>query len=126
MKLRRKRLIKQRLQALLFCSVLAWMAASFIAAVPAMAMHSQATPSIFSSYARVETYQGYAYALEGAQDGEAIALEENNSWKVLCTASFHMSAVDLVQKCNVPIGIARHLRVLSHKGMSHDIVLPDI
>ena len=126
MKSRQKRLAKQRLQALLFCSVLVWMAASFIAAVPAMAMHSQATPSIFSSYARVETYKGYAYALEGAQEEEAIAKKENNTWKVLCTASFHMSGVDLLQKCDVPIGIARHLRVLSHKGMSHDIVLPSI
>lgn len=124
MNLRQRRQIRQRLQTLLFGSVLVWMAASFIAAVPAMALHTPATThSIFNEYARVETYRGYAYALEGDGEQEAIAIKENNSWRVLCTASSHMSAVDLVQSCNVPMGIARHLRVLSHKGMTHSIVL---
>ena len=123
MNFRQKRRIRQRLQALLFCAVLVWMAASFIAAIPAMAMNTPATLSVFSDYARVETYQGYAYALEGKQGEEAIAVKDSNQWQVLCTAPSRMSAVDLVQNCNVPIGIARHLRVLSHKEIAHDIVL---
>ena len=123
MNFRQKRRIRQRLQALLFCAVLLWMATSFVAAIPAMAMNTPTAPSIFSGYVRVETYQGYAYALEGDQGKEAIAVKDNNQWQLLCIAPSHMSAVDLVQDCNVPVGIARHLRVLSHKGMAHDIVL---
>ena len=123
MNIRQKRRIKQRLQTLLFCAALVWMAASFLTAVPAMAMHPQTTPSILSSYARVETYQSYAYALEGNKASEAVSKKENGEWKLLCTAASPMRGVDLVQDCNVPIGIARHLRVLSHKGMAHDMVL---
>lgn len=123
MNIRQKRRIRQRLQALLFCTALIWMSASFIAAVPAMAMHPQATPSILSSYARIETYQGYAHALEGDKASEAVSKKEDGEWKLLCTADLPMNAIDLVQDCNVPIAIARHLRVLSHKGMAHDIVL---
>ena len=123
MNVRQKRRIRQRLQVLLFCAVSVWMAASFIAAVPAMAMQPQATPSLFSSYARVEIYQGYAYALEGDKASEAVSKQENGEWQLLCTASSPMRAVDLVQNCNVPVGIARHLRALSHKGMAHNIVL---
>ena len=123
MNIRQRKRIRQQLQELLFGTVLVWMAASFIASVPAMAMHLQATPSILKDYARVETYQGYAYALEGEEGREAIALKDRNQWKLLCSASSRMSAVDLVKECNVPISIARHLRVLSHQEMAHDIVL---
>ena len=126
MKLRQRRRIKQRLQTLLFGSVLVWMTASFIAAVPAMALHQQTIPNVLGEYARVESYRGYAYGLEGTYGAEAIAKEENGTVKLLCKASSAMSAVDLVQKCNVPIGIARHLRVLSHKNMAHDIVVPSM
>ena len=126
MNFRQKRRIRQRLQVLLFCAVLVWMAASFVAAIPAMAMNTPTAPNIFSDYARVETYQGYAYALEGNQEKEAIAVKDNNQWQVLCAAAARMSAIDIVQKCGVPIGIARHLRVLSHKGMAHDIVVPSM
>ncbi|KPQ33313.1 MAG: hypothetical protein HLUCCA11_18950 [Phormidesmis priestleyi Ana] len=123
MKLRQKRRIRQRLQTLLFGSILIWMVASFIAAVPARALHRQSAPDILSEYARVESYRGYVYGLEGADGAEAIAKEENGTTKLLCKAASAMSAVDLVQACGVPIGIARHLRVLSHKDMAHDIVV---
>jgi len=29
------------------------------------------------------------------------------------------------QACGVPVEIARHLRVLSHQDMAHDIVVPE-
>ena len=126
MNLRQRRRIRQRLQTLLFGSILVWMAASFIAAIPAKALHRQSAPDILSEYARVESYRGYAYGLEGAYGAEAIAKKEDGAMQLLCKAPSAMSAVDLVQKCGVPIGIARHLRGLSHKDMAHDIVVPSV
>ncbi|MFK8185208.1 MAG: hypothetical protein AB8B99_17690 [Phormidesmis sp.] len=100
------------------------MAVSFIAALPERVAQAHATPSMFNSYARVESYQGYAYGLEGRQGGEMIARKENEKWEILCTETSKMNGIDLIQRCHVPISIARHLRVVSHKGMAHDFVLP--
>ena len=124
MKKHQKRRIRQQAQAILFCSILVWMAASFIAAVPAMAFQPEPKPALFYDYASVVRYQEYAYASEGPKGVEAIAHKENGSWKIRCEASTPMSGINIVQQCAVPVGIARHLKVIGHKGMSHDLVVP--
>ena len=126
MRKQQKRRIRQQAQAILFCSILVWMAASFIAAVPAMAFQPETKPTVFHDYASVVRYQEYAYASEGPRGAEAIAHKENGSWQILCEASTPMSGIDLVQNCDLPVGMARHLKVLSHEGMSHDIVVPNV
>ena len=127
MNIRQRRRIKQKFQDILFSAVLVWMAASFLAAFPAMAMRPQAAPSILSEYERVETYRGYAYGLEGKHGSVAISTKgTDDQWMLLCKADKPMSGMDILRNCDVPIGIARHLRVLSHKGMAHDLVLPDV
>lgn len=126
MNIRQRRRIRQRLETILFSAVLVWMAASFLVSIPAMAMHPQAMPTILSNYERVETYKGYAYGLEGEGGKVAIATKgAGKEWTLLCKADQPMSGMDILRNCDVPIGIARHLRVLSHKGMAHDLVLPD-
>lgn len=126
MKKQRQRRIRQQAQAILFCSILVWMAASFIAAVPAMAFQPETKPTAFHDYASVVRYQEYAYALEGPQGAEAISHKENGKWQILCEASAPMSGMNIVQQCEVPVGVARHLKVLNHKGMSHDLVVPEL
>lgn len=126
MKKQQKRRVTKQAQAILFCSVLIWIAASFIAALSAMAFHSDTQPAIFQDYASVVRYRDYAYASEGPQNAEAIAHKESGTWQLLCEASTPISGMSLVQKCEVPIGTARHLKILNHKGMSHNLVVPEL
>lgn len=102
------------------------MVASFIATVPAMAFHTDAIADTFAEYSIVANYKGYTYASEGPEGSAIVALKRDKDLEISCKLETTPTGIELVQKCNVPVGIARHLKVLGHKGMSHDIVVPDI
>ena len=125
MKKKQKNRLKKQAQVILFCSVLIWMAVNFLSAIPAMAFHPKAVPSIFAEYDIVATYKGYSYASEGPQGNAAVAFKQNGLEKIQCKLSSTPTGIELVQKCEVPISIARHLKVLGHKGMSHDLVVAE-
>ena len=90
-----------------------------------MAFHSTATPTILSSYEDVALYSNYAYA--SSESGkEAIAHKVDDQWAIVCQSNSHFKGRELVNQCDVPIGIARHLKVLKHNGMSHELYVADI
>ena len=125
MKKQQKRRIRQQAQAILFCSILVWMAASFIAAVPAMAFQPQHSPDILASYEDVATYQDYAYASSKSGE-EAVSRKVGGKWEIVCQSDRPFTGFELLEKCSVPIGTARHLKVLKHKGMSHQMYVAGI
>ena len=110
----------------MFCSIFIWMATSFIAAIPAMAFHPEPVQNAFSEYGIVANYRGYTYASEGPNGGATVVSKQDGDLEILCKLKATPTGIELVQKCEVPIGIARHLKVLGHKGMSHDLVVPNI
>jgi len=101
------------------------MLVSALAAVPAIAFQPQHSPDVLASYEDVATYQGYAYA--SSESGkEAISHKIEGRWEIVCQSDHHFTGFELLEKCNVPIGTARHLKVLKHKGMSHTMYVADI
>lgn len=125
MKKQQKIRIRRQAQAILFCSILVWMAASFIAAVPAMAFQPQHSPDSLASYEDVAIYQGYAYA-SSVSGEEAVSHKVDGKWEMVCQSDHHFTGFELLEKCSVPIGTARHLKVLKHKGMSHQMYVANI
>ena len=125
MKKQQKRRIRQQAQAILFCSILVWMAASFIAAVPAMAFQPQQSPDVLAGYEDVATYQDYAYASSKSGE-EAVSHKVGGRWEIVCQSDRLFTGFELLEKCSVPIGTARHLKVLKHKGMSHQMYVAGI
>ena len=124
MKYQAKRNIKRQVQAILFCAIAMWMLVNGLASLPAMA-HPLLPPSVLEAYSDLVMYNGYVYGTD-AEGREAIAYENSGSWDVVCSSDSHFSGVDLVDKCEIPIGSARHLKVLKHKGMSHDMYVARI
>lgn len=90
-----------------------------------MAFQSEKTPSVLADYEDVVLYEGYAYGLS-ASGGEAIAHEEAGQWKLVCQAGHHLVGSELLGECGIPIGTARHLRVLQKKGMSHELYVSNL
>ncbi|PZO22619.1 MAG: hypothetical protein DCF25_02325 [Leptolyngbya foveolarum] len=125
MRKQRQRRIRQQAQAILFCSILVWMAASFIAAVPAMAFQPQQSPDVLTDYEDVATYQDYAYA-SSASGEEAVSHKVGGKWEMVCQSDRLFTGFELIEKCSIPIGTARHLKVLKHKGMSHQMFVAGI
>lgn len=125
MKHYQKKRIKVQAQTILFCAAAIWMLVSALAAVPAIAFQPQHSPDVLASYEDVATYQGYAYA--SSESGkEAISHKIEGRWEIVCQSDHHFTGFELLEKCNVPIGTARHLKVLKHKGMSHTMYVADI
>lgn len=120
----KKRVVVQA-KTILFCAALIWMAVSFLAAVPAMAFQTPETPEVLQGFEHIVEYQDYAYA--SSSEAEAVAYRENGGkWQILCQHSGQMKTIELVNRCQVPAAIARHLKVLSKAGVNHEIFMADI
>jgi hypothetical protein len=111
--------LKIELSAILFLGVLIWMTIALLFEVPAMAFHTPRTHSILQGYESVVRYEHYAYGTRGTK--EAVAHEEHGIWKILCESDAHLKGVDIVNQCQVPVGIARHLKVLQTSGINHEL-----
>lgn len=116
--------IKVQAQALVFCAACIWMLTSVLSALPAMALHTQSSPNV-SGYPDVATYSDYAYA-SAPEGAEVLVHKENSQWIVLCQSKQPLKGIELIERCHVPTAIARHLKVLKHKGMNHEIYLADL
>lgn len=119
----KKRIVVQA-KTILFCAALIWMAVSFLAAVPAMAFQTPRTPEVLQGFEHIAEYQDYAYA--SSSEAEAVAYKENGKWQILCQQSGRFKTIELVTQCQVPTVIARHLKVLSKSGVSHEMFVADI
>lgn len=125
MKRQQQRRVRRQAQAILFCAILIWMAASFIAAVPAMAFQPQRSPDGLADYEDVATYQDYAYA-SSTSGREAVSHKVAGKWEMVCQSDRLFTGFELIEKCSVPIGTARHLKVLKQKGISHQMYVAGI
>ena len=126
MKHYQKKRIKVQAQTILFCAACIWMLVSALAAVPTMAFQPMRSPDILSSYEDIVTYMDYAYASSEAGNEAISHMNSHKKWEVLCQSDRHFSGFELIERCNVPIGTARHLKVLKHKGMSHEMYVADL
>ncbi len=100
------------------------MAVSFLAAVPAMAFQPPRTPEVLQDFEHIAEYQDYAYA--SSSEAAAVAHKENGKWQILCQQSGQIRTTELVNQCQVPTAIARHLKVLSNSGVSHAMFVADL
>ena len=120
MKRYQKRNLKRQAQTILFCAVLIWAVFNAIASGAAMALQPAIAPNILDSYADVVIYNGYAYGAS-ADGGEAIASKATGKWQLSCAFDHHLSNHELLGTCGLPIGTARHMKVLRKKGMNHEL-----
>lgn len=124
MKRYQKKRIAVQAKTILFCAALIWMAVSLLAAVPAMAFQTPRTPEVLPGFEHIVEYQDYAYA--SSSGAEAVAYKENGKWQILCQTSGRFKTIELVNQCQVPTVIARHLKVLSKLGVSQEMFVADI
>ena len=110
---------KVKAQIIVFCAALIWAMISVISAGVAAAFEPAPTPSVLDAYDNVSIYNDYAYGSSAA--GEAIAYKRAGKWELSCQVNHHLSSKELLEQCNVPIGTARHLRVLQHNEWNHEI-----
>ncbi|MBE9062237.1 hypothetical protein [cf. Phormidesmis sp. LEGE 11477] len=120
MKRHQRRNLKKQAQTILFCAVLIWATFNAIASGAAMAFQPATAPSVLDGYEDVVVYNGYAYGTS-ADGGEAIASKATGEWKLSCAFSHHLSNQELLGPCGLPIGTARHMKVLRKKGINHEL-----
>ncbi len=89
-----------------------------------MAFQTPRTPELLQGFEHIAEYQDYAYASNSQE--EAVAHKVNGRWQILCKDSKRLKTIELVNECQVPTVIARHLKVLSKLGVSQEMFVADI